>query len=68
MAIPETLSSGTSTLSGPQRSVMASENDMKAIVTMLVAMMVFGASATHADLPKGPPAKNMLTAPCQKCA
>jgi len=47
---------------------MASENDMKAIVTMLVAMMVFGASATHADLPKGPPAKNMLTAPCQKCA
>jgi hypothetical protein len=41
---------------------------MKGIVAILVAMMVFGATATHADLPKGPTSKNMLATPCQKCA
>lgn len=40
---------------------------MKGVVTLLVAMMVFGAAAAHADVPKGPPSKNLLVLPCQMC-
>lgn len=41
---------------------------MKAIGTLIIVVVLASAAATHVDLPKGPPSKNMLAAPCQKCA
>ncbi len=41
---------------------------MKGIGTLLMAMMIFTAVATADELPKGPPSKNKMNAPCQKCS
>jgi len=41
---------------------------MKVIGTLLVALVFLGAAASDAEMPKGPPSKNMLIEPCQKCA
>lgn len=41
---------------------------MKSIGTLLVAVITFAAVAAADNLPKGPPSKNMMNAPCQKCS
>jgi len=41
---------------------------MKRLALMLIVLAVCTAAGANADLPKGPPAQNLIMAPCHKCA